>query len=349
MNSGIMERIPPQSLWGDLAASRGARLAPRNFLLKKEVELLRRRLGRAGVRKNLMADILGADHLVKSQLKEYIQAIESLTESDCLVYIGPIAFGADDDIRVAIEELRAGQRRRGSKLLFILETEGGYAEVARRISDTLRHHYGIVDFLIPSHAMSAGTILALSGDAIWMDYYSVLGPIDPQIPSQDQRRFIPAMGWLIKYKDLLDKANAGDAGAAELEILLNFNQGDLYSFEQARDLSVSLLEEWLVRYKFKNWKVTDGNKNKVTPSMKKQRAREIAEKLNNPRRWNSHGIGINMEILRKDLNLKIDDFGDVDDLNNNVRSYHRLLTDYMSKMRQTSVVHTRENYEVTRG
>ena len=231
------------------------------------------------------------------------------------------------------------------KLLFILETEGGYVEVSRRISDVLRHHYGKVDFLVPSHAMSAGTILAMSGDSIWMDYYSVLGPIDPQIPSQDQQRLIPAMGYLIRYNDLLNKANAGNAGAAELQILLSFDQGELYSFEQARDLSVSLLEEWLAKYKFKNWKVTETAKLKVTPTMKKTRAKEIANLLNNVRRWNSHGIGIGMEVLRKEVNLKIDDFGMNDDLNSHVRSYHRLLTDYMQRRRQRMIVHTRESYE----
>jgi len=55
----------------------------------------------------------------------------------------------------------------------------------------------VVDFLIPSHAMSAGTILAMSGDAIHMDYYSVLGPIDPQVENQEGR-LIPALGYLIR-------------------------------------------------------------------------------------------------------------------------------------------------------
>ena len=38
--------------------------------------------------------------------------------------------------------------------------------------------------------------------------------------------------------------------------------------------------------------------------MKKKRAREIATKLNDARRWNSHGIGINMERLRKNPDVK---------------------------------------------
>ncbi len=154
------------------------------------------------------------------------------------------------------------------------------------------------------------------------------------------------MGYLIKYEELLKKANAGEAEAAEIQILLGFDQGELYSYEQARALSVSLLEEWLVKYKFKNWKITEKRGVKVTKSIKKDRAREIAMKLNDARRWNSHGIGINIERLRKDLNLKIDDFGDNDELSDSINSYHKLLKDYMQKMGHRAIVHTRKDYQV---
>lgn len=293
----------------------------------------------------MSAMVKGVDDLVESQLNDLIKDIEHITSGDCLSYFGPITYGVDDAIRDAVETIRNRRKRRSKKLVIILETEGGYAEVARRISDTIRSHYVVVDFLIPSYAMSAGTILAMSGDAIYMDYYSVLGPVDPQLESRDGNKRIPAMGYLIKYEELLEKANTGIAGAAELEILLNFDQGELYSYEQAREFSVSLLEEWLVKYKFKNWRKTDKRGIKVTPSMKKERAREIATKLNDARRWNSHGIGINMERLRRDLNLKIDDFGKIDALNDSIRSYHKLLDDYMQNNSETAVVHTRMTYQ----
>lgn len=299
----------------------------------------------AGVGVAATAMSKGANELVEIQLKDLLKEIEVVTSGDCLSYLGLIAFGADDAIRDAVEALRGRSKQRGRKLMVILETQGGFAEVARRISDTIRNHYMTVDFLIPSHAMSAGTILAMSGDAIYMDYYSVLGPIDPQVESQDGNKLIPALGYLIRYEDLLRKANSGNAGAAELEILLNFDQGELYSYEQARDLSVSLLEEWLAKYKFKNWKKTDSRGLKVTLAMKKKKAREIAQMLNDAKRWNSHGIGINIDRLRRDLNLKIDDFGKVENLNRLVRSYHKLLTDYMQKRGQRAVVHTRMSYQ----
>ena len=83
----------------------------------------------------------------------------------------------------------------------------------------------------------------------------------------------------------------------------------------------------------------------MTLAMKKNRAREIAQVLNDARRWNSHGIGINIDRLRNDLNLKIDDFGKMDNFNELIRSYHKLLTDYMQKRAQGAVVHTRMAYQ----
>ncbi len=121
--------------------------------------------------------VKGANDLIETQLSNLINTVESLTSGNCLSYTRPIAFGADDAIRDAVETLSNRSKRRGKKIVIILETGGGFAEVARRISDTIRHHYTVVDFLIPSHAMSAGTILAMSGDSIYMNYYSVLDPL----------------------------------------------------------------------------------------------------------------------------------------------------------------------------
>ncbi len=288
-----------------------------------------------------MAPPKGANPLIEARLADILLEIESELSADCLFYNGHIAFGADDRIRDAVE----GLTKRRRKLVFILETSGGFAETARRISDALRHHYRDVDFLIPSHAMSAGTILALSGNAILMDYYSVLGPIDPQVASRDGRQLLPALGYLLRYEELLDKANRGEAGAAELQILLGFDQGELYAYRQARALSLALLEEWLAKYKFKNWTVTKTRKLPVTNSMRKKRAIEIAEKLNDIGKWNSHGIGINMQRLRRDLKLYIDDFGRNRVLRTAVRNHHTLMLDYSLKMGFESVVQTREIFD----
>lgn len=284
--------------------------------------------------------LINANQLIETFLHDHLKLIEQVCDADCMTFVGPILFGIDDFIRSAVEAID----NKRPKLAFILETSGGYAETVRRIVDTLRYHYAVVDFIVPSYAMSAGTILVMSGDAIFMDYYSVLGPIDPQVESDDGK-LIPALGYLIRYEELLAKANQGQITTAEMEMLLRFDQGRLYSYEQARDLSKTLLEEWLVKYKFKNWTETETSRTLVTPDMKRNRAREIADKLNDPKLWNSHGIGINMERLRRELNLKIDDFGASAKLNEGIRNYHRLLSDYMVKMGSMAAIHTLNGYE----
>ena len=183
----------------------------------------------------------------------------------------------------------------------------------------------------------------MSGDAIYMDYYSILGPIDPQVNSSDGKS-IPALGYLIRYEELLTKANSGQATTAEMELLLNFDQGELYSYEQAKDLARALLEDWLVKYKFKDWNQTETRKLPVDEQMKKERARKIADQLQEVRVWNSHAMGISMKQLREQVGLKIDDFGEDAALNESVRQYHRLLLDYMGKMGQTIGIHTRQGY-----
>ena len=73
--------------------------------------------------------------------------------------------------------------------------------------------------------------------------------------------------------------------------------------------------------------------------MKRQRASDIARELNNTERWHTHGYGISMEVLRRDLKLLIDDFGQNPTLNDQIRRYHTLLDDYMGKMGQKGVLH----------
>jgi ClpP class serine protease len=53
-----------------------------------------------------------------------------------------------------------------------------------RIVSVFRKHYDIVEYVVPNYAYSASTILVLSGDEIYLDYYSVLGPIDPQMEDE---------------------------------------------------------------------------------------------------------------------------------------------------------------------
>lgn len=285
---------------------------------------------------------LGSNEVVEGLLRSRILAVEAELQADALTYRGPITYTIDDLIREGVERLTPKRDR----IAMLLETNGGYIEVAERIARVLRHHYSFVEFIIPNNAMSAGTVLVMSGDVIRMDYYSILGPIDPQVQRSGSRDWVPALGYLEKYEALIKKSNAGKLTSAELTFLVEkFDPAELFRYEQERDLSITLLKTWLVTYKFKNWDVTETRGVRVTPKMREKRAGEIAAALNKPSEWHTHSRGISMQVLRDKLNLKIDDFGEIPSLNAAITAYDRLLTDYMMRVRRDVVMHTRDIYE----
>ncbi len=282
--------------------------------------------------------------LIEDQLGSLLADLELLIGADALTFIGPITYGADDLIRAEVEAITP----RRSKLALILETGGGYIEVAQRIADTLRHHYANVEFIVPNFAMSAGTVLVMSGDAIYMDYYSTLGPIDPQV--QRSGSMVPALGYLEQYARLIKKAQGGTITTAEVTYLIkHFDPAELYNYEQARELSISLLKEWLVRYKFKNWTKTESRGKKVTLKMREQQAAKIANLLNNIQHWHSHSRGISLEVVRRDLGLQIEDFGAMPEFGGKLRAYYKLLQGYMMRRAHGVVIHRRGRYRSTGG
>jgi ClpP class serine protease len=63
----------------------------------------------------------------------------------------------------------------------ILHTPGGLALAAEMIATALYDHPAKVSVFVPFYAMSGGTLCALAADEIYMEKFSVLGPVDPQL------------------------------------------------------------------------------------------------------------------------------------------------------------------------
>jgi len=271
--------------------------------------------------------------------------IEEALQADGLAFNGPIYGGVDDILRLSVEELVSRNSGR-KRLVILLTTSGGYIEVVQRMVDTVRHHYPYVMFVIPNYAFSAGTVFAMSGDEIHMDYYSRLGPIDPQVESASGV-MVPALGYLVQWERLLEKARQGTLTLVEAQLMIDsngFDQGHLYQYGQARDLSITLLSEWLVKYKFKNWTTTETRGVRVTSAMRKRRATKIASQLNDTERWHSHGHGISRAVLETVLKLRIDDLDSNATVAETVKQYHSLLDDYMIKRSQNGVIHISKQY-----
>lgn len=238
----------------------------------------------------------------------------------------------DDEFRVVLEEIKHTSTE--SHLIVVLETNGGFMETVERLVAVMRTHYERVSFVIPNFAYSAGTVLAFSGDEIYMDYYSVLGPIDPQYKDSDGK-FLPSYGYLAKFQEITEVINESenpDKCRAELAYLVQkFDPALLFHIEQGIEHGISLITEWLPKYKFKDWKKTATTGKKVTDAMKKRRAKEIAATLGDASKWHSHGRGIHMNDLSgSDIKLLIHDFGSDVDLSEKIKNYHGLAVDYFS-------------------
>ena len=119
----------------------------------------------------------GANDLVEAELKVRNRQLADYFTADAIIVKAPIRFGLDSLIRKEIEGLYSATESRPASLTVLLETTGGYIEVVERIYNVFRKHYpDRVNFIVPNYAYSAGTVLVLSGDEIYMDYFSILGP-----------------------------------------------------------------------------------------------------------------------------------------------------------------------------
>ena len=265
------------------------------------------------------------DDTLKQLLQTKLIALEQFLDADVLVYYGNLAPVSANLFAKLIEDLKADATKK-DKLYIILTTLGGSAEIVERYVNILRYHYKEVNFIVPDYAYSAGTIFCMSGDSILMDYISVLGPIDPQVPNKDNK-YVAALGYLDKINEFIAKAANNTLTKAELIWLKDLDLGEIRSFEQARDLTTDLLQKWLVKYKFKNW-THHSNNTCVTQEEKRQRAIEIAQELSDNNKWKSHGKGISIAEL-SDLKLKIEDYSKEDDLRALIRDYYNTMDEYV--------------------
>lgn len=291
-------------------------------------------------------EAINTNQLASSVLGNMNGDLSKHFEADAVFIKSPMFPPLDDEFRIAVELLNnVGDQK--EKLVVMLETGGGLIETVERMVSVMRKHYKEVYFIVPNFAYSAGTVLVLSGDKIFMDYYSVLGPIDPQSNGDDGNGLLPGAGYLAKFDELTDRINrAKDPKTKHAEIaylIKRFDPAKLFHIEQAIEQGQSLIEEWLPKFKLKDWVKTDTKGIKVTPEMRKKRAKNIAKILGDAKRWHSHGRGISMQRLRsEEIKLHIDDFGVEDSLNSLIRNYHGLCVDYASKNGVHNFIHTNQ-------
>jgi len=283
------------------------------------------------------------DNTIKETLATRLDLLEKHFQSDVIFYYGEMHPACQKIFRDFIEKLKDDNKQ--ETLTIFINTPGGSVEVVEKMVDIVRYHYKRLLFVVPDYAMSAGTIFCMSGDKIFMDYSSSLGPIDPQV--FNGKEYVPAMGYLDQVEKLLAKAKDNTITQAEFLILQSLDLAMLSRYEQAKNLTITLLKKWLVEYKFKDWKTHATNSQKkgqpVTTPEKEQRAEEIAKQLGDNKYWHSHGRMIGIDMLRTVLKLKIEDYSKDINLRNLIRQYNDLMVEYIAKTNFRLFLHSR-NY-----
>ena len=134
-------------------------------------------------------------------------------------------------------------------LLLILHTPGGMAEAAQTIVDYLRSKYSAIDVLVPTYAMSAGTMIALGCDRIVMGRQSQLGPTDPQLIVGN--RPFSAHSIVEQFEEAKTEISGNPVLAhAWAPVLRSFGPALLQEARKSISYGETLVRDWLNRYMF---------------------------------------------------------------------------------------------------
>jgi hypothetical protein len=88
---------------------------------------------------------------------------------------------ADDMLRRLFDHLEADREAAKKGVDLFIHSNGGQSTVPWRIVSLIREYTDNFAVLVPHHAFSAGTLIALGADEIVMHRMGCLGPIDPSV------------------------------------------------------------------------------------------------------------------------------------------------------------------------
>lgn len=198
-----------------------------------------------------------------------------------------------------LEEVLHNSRMNGTtELILILNSPGGDALSAERIVNICRNFgNGNFSVIIPKMAKSAATMICLGASKICMGKTSELGPIDPQIPVEDEKghatRHLAAHEIIESYQELIEKANK-TKGRLEpfLQQLARFDARDIRKIRSAQQLSESIAITCLQNCVFKGLS-SSKIKAKIKPFL-------------DPRQTKVHGRPIYYDLAQKcGLNVEV--------------------------------------------
>lgn len=131
---------------------------------------------------------------------------------------------------------------KSDKLDFFLETPGGSGEVAEEIVRFIRSKFNTVSFIVTGQAKSAGTIIALSGDDIYMTKSGSLGPIDAQMRiGRSPNSSYDYIEWVEETRKRAEKV--GKLNPFDATIVAQITPGEINGVINAHNYAQDLVKE----------------------------------------------------------------------------------------------------------
>lgn len=197
-------------------------------------------------------------------------------------------------------------------LTLMLHTPGGVTNATETIVSYLRSKFGFIEVIIPTYAMSAGTMIALSSDRVIMGRQSQMGPIDPQLPVNG--RMVSALAIIDQFEEAeksikLDKSNA----VIWASILNSLGPALLQEARRSISYSKQIVAKWLESYMFRGLKGTSSL------------AQATAEHFSTSKDNNNHGRRIDRDEARAH-HIIVEDLEENQELQEAVLTAYHLMT-----------------------
>lgn len=238
--------------------------------------------------------MFAATHAGRYQRQQLIKGIEKLTGSQLLCFLGGTSTAVRRDDVLFMADLLHNIER-GKRIDLLLHTPGGDMDAAEKLVMMLHEAAGKAPLriIVPDFAKSAGTLMALGANSIVMSDCSELGPIDPQIVSEDRNgtmNVTAIQNYLDAFADCSNAVNANPNDAASRQMLDKFDPPRIHQYRAAMARARSLAEKLLRMRMFQ-----DGS----------GAWSSITSKLMDTKQYQSHSQMIGFEEARQ-LGLRVD-------------------------------------------
>lgn len=238
--------------------------------------------------------MFAAVHAIRYQRQQLIREIQLDTETTLLCYVGGAGTSVGRDDAVFFGDLLHNVPR-GKPIDLLLHTGGGDIDAAEKLMSMLSDAAGAAPLrvIVPDYAKSAGTLMALGANSIIMSDSSELGPIDPQIETQDSEgriNVVAVQNHLDAYKECFELVNRYPDNKAAQIMLKTFDASRIHKYRAAQMRARQLAEKMLKSRMFRD--------EQFLPTA------PVAALMDNTK-YQSHGqmIGINEA---KEISLKVD-------------------------------------------